>query len=92
MVRRRNDVRTAFRLARHLARFDEIGDAVAEADLEDLGELLGRRPGAWQAGDAELEAFVRADDGRRDEDLIRLRHQAKDKIRIPIAIQIPNRD
>ncbi len=70
-----NDVRTEFRLDRHLARFDEIGDAVAEADLEDLGELLGRRPGAWQAGDAELEAFVRADDGRRDEDLIRLFHR-----------------
>ncbi len=71
----RNDVRTAFRLERHLARFDEIGDAVTEADLDDLGQLLGARPASWQAGDAELEAFVGGDDGTNDETLIRLFHR-----------------
>ena len=50
-----------FRLARHLARTDEIGDAVVGADLDDLHELLGRRPDSWLEGEAELERFVLAD-------------------------------
>ena len=71
----RNDVRTAFRLARHLARFDEIGTAILEADLDDLAPLLGRRPSSWREGDAELEAFVLGDHGKHDEALIRLFHR-----------------
>lgn len=64
--------RIFFRLARHLARMDEIGDAVEQANLDDLAELLGERPATWQEGDAALERFVLADDGRHDEALVRL--------------------
>lgn len=65
-------LRGAFRLARHLQRFDEIGDALVAADLEDLQRLLGRRPATWQEGDAELERFVLAAAGRRDLELLEL--------------------
>ena len=68
----RHQVRIAFRLARHLQRFDEIGDEVTEANLDDLVSLLGRRPATWHDGDAALEEFVLADDGRHDEALFQL--------------------
>jgi hypothetical protein len=68
-------LRTAFRLARHLQRVDEIGDACVEADLDDLHALLGRRPRSWSDGDAALEAFVLADDGAHDADLVLLFHR-----------------
>jgi len=69
--------RMAFRLSRYLQRYDEIGAAVAEADLDDLHQLLGKRPATWQDGEAELERFVLADveQGRHDETLIRLLHR-----------------
>ncbi|MBM3658870.1 MAG: phosphotransferase family protein [Actinobacteria bacterium] len=68
-------LRTAFRLARHLQRVDEIGDACVAADLDDLHALLGRRPETWQEGDAALEAHVLADDGADDEALVLLFHR-----------------
>jgi aminoglycoside phosphotransferase (APT) family kinase protein len=70
-------LRIAFRLARHLQRFDEIGDALVDADLDDLHGLLGRRPENWQEGDAELERFVLADadTGAYDEVLVPLFHR-----------------
>jgi aminoglycoside phosphotransferase (APT) family kinase protein len=71
----RNDVRTAFRLARHLARFDEIGTQLIEADLDDLEPLLGGRPSSWQAGDSELEAFIAVDGGKHDDALLGLFHR-----------------
>ncbi|MFK7895997.1 MAG: phosphotransferase family protein [Myxococcota bacterium] len=67
--------RIFFRLARHLARTDEIGAAVDKANLDDLEALLGERPATWQDGDAALERFVFEDDGRNDEALIRLFHR-----------------
>jgi hypothetical protein len=67
--------RIAFRLARHLHRCDEIGDAIEQANLDDLEPLLGSRPGTWQEGDAALEAFVLADAGRHDTELVRLFHR-----------------
>jgi aminoglycoside phosphotransferase (APT) family kinase protein len=67
--------RIFFRLARHLARHDEIGAAVEAADLDDLEPLLGTRPATWQEGDAALERFVLEDDGRHDEGLVRLFHR-----------------
>jgi aminoglycoside phosphotransferase (APT) family kinase protein len=67
--------RTLFRLARHLQRFDQIGRQCVEADLDDLSAVLGHRPGTWQDGDAELEAFVLADDGASDDVLIPLFHR-----------------
>lgn len=71
----RHQIRTAFRLSRHLQRFDEIGDALTEADLDDLRALLGRLPATWQEGDAALEDFVLADQGAHDEELVQLFHR-----------------
>jgi aminoglycoside phosphotransferase (APT) family kinase protein len=73
----RYKLRIAFRLARHLQRVDEIGDAVIESDLDDLERLLGHRPESWREGEAELERFVLADAdaGRHDEALVTLFHR-----------------
>ncbi len=71
----RHQFRIFFRLARHLARVDEIGAAVDAANLDDLEALLGVRPATWQEGDAARERFVLEDDGRHDEALIRLFHR-----------------
>ena len=67
-----HQLRVAFRLSRHLQRFDEIGAECTEADLDDLVPLLGRRPATWEEGDAALEEFVLADDGKHDEALVAL--------------------
>ena len=67
--------RIFFRLARYLQRSDEIGEAVEQADLDDLERLLGHRPSTWQEGDAELERFVLEDDGRHDAELVQLFHR-----------------
>ena len=72
----RHELRTLFRLARHLQRRDEIGDALDQADLDDLERLLGARPHDWRDGEAKLEAFVLADTaGRHDTELVRLFHK-----------------
>ena len=70
-----HEVRIAFRLARHLERVHEIGDAVEQANLDDLAELLGRRPRDAFEGEAELERFALADDGRHDAELVRVFHR-----------------
>jgi aminoglycoside phosphotransferase (APT) family kinase protein len=70
-----HEIRILFRLARHAARFDEIGDAVTQADLDDLSALLGRRPTSWQEGDAALEDYVLADRGAHDAELVALFHR-----------------
>ena len=67
--------RGAFRLARHLARFDELGRPAVDADLDDLHKVLGHRPATWDEGDAELEQFVVADQGEHDEQLVLLFHR-----------------
>jgi len=69
--------RIGFRLARHLQRYDEIGDLLANADLDDLHRLLGTRPATWQDGEAELERFVLADAavGRHDRALVAVFHR-----------------
>jgi len=73
----RYKLRTMFRLARHVARTDEIGDAVSEADIDDLHQLLGHRHDSWLEGEADLERFVLADAdvGRHDEALVQLFHK-----------------
>jgi aminoglycoside phosphotransferase (APT) family kinase protein len=70
-------LRTLFRLARHVARTGQIGDACSRADLDDLHALLGRRLASWREGEAELEAFVLADaaQGRHDTALVQLFHK-----------------
>jgi hypothetical protein len=73
----RYKLRSAFRLARHLQRHDEIGAQLVGADLDDLHQLLGKRPRSAEEGDAELERFVLADsgEGRHDEALLQLFHK-----------------
>ena len=72
-----HDLRLSFRMARHLQRVNEIGDAVEAADLDDLHDLLGHRPDNWYDGDAQLEKFVLADasTGRHDIALVELFHK-----------------
>jgi aminoglycoside phosphotransferase (APT) family kinase protein len=64
--------RIAFRLARHLDRFDEIGSIVVERDLDDIATLVGTRPQSWQQGEATLERFVLDSGAERDAELIAL--------------------
>jgi aminoglycoside phosphotransferase (APT) family kinase protein len=73
----RHQLRISFRLARHLMRFDEIGDAAIEANLDDIHFVTGHRPDGWEAGEQDLERFVLADAlaGRHDEDLLWLFHR-----------------
>jgi hypothetical protein len=54
------ETRTAERTARYLRRADLLGAALEAEDLEEVGALLGRRPGSWQEADARLEAFALA--------------------------------
>lgn len=63
-------VRIAFRLARHLERFDQIGAEVVDQDRADLAALTGRAPVGWDECEAELERFVLADDGAHDAELV----------------------
>jgi aminoglycoside phosphotransferase (APT) family kinase protein len=66
-------VRIAFRLARHLQRFDEIGGEVVDADRADIEALTGTRVSHdWDECEAELERFVLADGGAHDRELVEL--------------------
>ncbi|MDT7549759.1 MAG: hypothetical protein QOE84_2153, partial [Actinomycetota bacterium] len=82
-----HDLRLAFRMARHLQRTNDIGDAVVDADLEDLAELLGNRPTTWEEGDQLLERFVLADAavGRHDETLVRLFHRRNLRVHMQLG-------
>jgi hypothetical protein len=73
----RYNIRTLFRLAGHLDRYNDIGHATERADLDDLEQLLGNRPDDWLEGEAELERFVLADAqvGRYDDQLVPLLHK-----------------
>ena len=70
-------LRALFREARHAARAIEVGDAVSADDLDDLHQLLGRRPDDWFSGETDLERFVLADadTGAHDEELLVLFHK-----------------
>jgi hypothetical protein len=84
-----HEIRLAFRAARHLARVNEIGDAVAEADLDDLAGFLGWRPATWQEGDEALERFVLGalEDGdtSHDEALVRLFHRRNLRVHMQLG-------
>lgn len=68
----RYQVRIAFRLARHLERYDQIGAEVMERDRADVEALVGSRSIDWQDCEAQLERFVVADDGAHDRELVGL--------------------
>lgn len=65
-------LRGAFRLARHLARFDAIGAELVAQDVADVGALTGQRVISWEQSEAELERFVLADHGAHDRELVQL--------------------
>jgi hypothetical protein len=66
----------AIRLAEHLRRAERFGPAYAEAELDDLGELLGRRPADALEGRRALERGVREWRARREEALVRYFHRS----------------
>ena len=65
-------VRIAFRLARHLERYDQIGAEVMELDRADVAAIVGTKSVDWDDCEAQLEAFVLADDGAHDVQLVQL--------------------
>jgi aminoglycoside phosphotransferase (APT) family kinase protein len=81
------DLRLAFRMTRHLQRVDEIGDALVEADLDDLAPVLGCRPETWWEGDEALERFVLADatTGAHDRTLVELFHRRNLRVHLQLG-------
>jgi hypothetical protein len=67
--------RTAERVARYLARAELFGPALEERNLDEVGALLGRRPGSWSEADEALEAFVRSAGPDSDAALIGTLHR-----------------
>jgi hypothetical protein len=59
----------------YLQNQDRYGAAFDAAYLDEIGAILGRRPATIAEGEAKLEAFVQADDGRNDAALFRLFHR-----------------
>jgi hypothetical protein len=78
----RYQLRMAVRLSRHLERVAEVGQSVLAADLEDMYRMLGLRAASWAQAEAELEAFVTADSGRHDAELIELFHRRLHRARM----------
>ncbi|WP_322760056.1 hypothetical protein [Frankia sp. Cr2] len=68
-------LRSAFRLARHLQRYDEIGEWARAEDVAAVARLLATQPPSWDAGETALEAFVRTDGGEHDRELLHLFHE-----------------
>jgi hypothetical protein len=83
-----HEIRLAFRAARHLARVNEIGDALVQADLDDVAELLGWRPETWWEGDEALERFVLADAAaghHHDAELVALFHRRNQRVHLQLG-------
>jgi aminoglycoside phosphotransferase (APT) family kinase protein len=84
-----HEVRLLFRTARHLARVHEIGDSLIGEDLDDIGEILGMRPGTQAEGDEALEDFVldlvARGDTTHDEDVVRLLHRRNLRVHMQLG-------
>jgi len=65
----------ASRLARHLRHADRRGPAFEDQELDDMGELLGKRPANVKEGHRQVDALVRGATPDRDEELIRYFHR-----------------
>lgn len=65
----------ASRLARHLRHADRRGPAFEEQELDDMGELLGKRPANVKDGHRQVDALVRNATPDRDEEFIRYFHR-----------------
>jgi hypothetical protein len=70
-------IRGAFREARHIQRWDQIGRELVDDDLDDLADLLGTRPDGARDGERVLEEFVHTKNtgGRYDVELCQLFHK-----------------
>jgi aminoglycoside phosphotransferase (APT) family kinase protein len=70
-------LRGAFREARHIQRWDQIGRELVNDDLDDLGAFLGKRPGDFHDGERMLEEFVNTKNtgGKFDVELCQLFHK-----------------
>jgi aminoglycoside phosphotransferase (APT) family kinase protein len=82
------EVRRAFRTARHLARVDEVGAAVIDADLDDAASVLGFRPETWWEADEALERFVLEDartGHRHDRELVQLFHRRNLRVHLQLG-------
>lgn len=61
----------ASRLARHLRHADRLGLAFEDQELDDMGELLGKRPTDVKQGHRQVDQFVRSSGPDRDEAFVR---------------------
>jgi hypothetical protein len=59
-------------LARALQLLDQMGPELDEADLDDMAELLGSRPGSLAEGNARLAALVDADPAGKQTELLQM--------------------
>jgi hypothetical protein len=59
----------------YLQNQDRYGAAFDAEYLEEIGAILGKRPATIAEGEAKLEAFVQADNGKSDDALLRLFHR-----------------
>ena len=78
----RYEIDVVARTAEYLREVDRRGDRLEEQDLDEAGELLGKRPADWREADRELEALVARSGPERDAELVRffwrrtMRHEA----------------
>ena len=61
----------ASRLARHLRHGDRLGAAFEAQELDDMGELLGKRPSDVKQGHRAMHELVLASGPERDEAFVR---------------------
>ncbi|MCU1346888.1 MAG: hypothetical protein JWL70_3154 [Acidimicrobiia bacterium] len=73
----RYKLRGAFRMARHLHRWDQIGRQLAQDDVDDVHQLTGHKPTDWDDAERLLEDFVHTENegGRHDVDLLTVFHR-----------------
>lgn len=63
------------RLAEHLRRIDRYGGVYDGQELDDLGEILGRRPASTLEGRRALDRFIREHGEQHEEALVRHFHR-----------------
>jgi hypothetical protein len=71
----------------YLQNCDRYGTAFDAAYLDEIGRVVGDRPATVAEGEAALEAFVQADNGKSDEALLRLFH--RQALRLCLLADIP---
>ena len=71
----------------YLQNVDRFGAAFDAAYLDEISTLLGTRPATVSEGEAALEAFVQADNGKSDAALLRLFH--RQELRLCFLADIP---